>query len=257
MSLPSAVNLFETLKKDFNQPKPDLQKCKQTLDKLKLDLTKLNLNDQKDLVISRETLEIGAQLSIRLKDIPSFERYIAQLKQYYFDLNQGNQKLPPSQRMYTMLGLNLINLLSKNKIDEFHTELEYLSLDQLGNIYIKHPIEVEQCLMEGSYSKVWNSRQNVPAEEYLFFIDILMSTIRNSIASCSEKAYSSLPLADAATLLYFKTPEDVISFAKERNWVITDGKIYFNVEGQENVEIPTERMIKLALGYARELERIV
>ena len=91
--------------------------------------------------------------------------------------------------------------------------------------------------MEGSYNKVWNARSNVPAEEYAFFIDILMGTIRlvlwrllcfegiiikkqlkycrNEIASCSEKAYQKLPIADAATLLYFKTPKEVTEFATE------------------------------------------
>jgi 26S proteasome regulatory subunit N12 len=80
--------------------------------------------------------------------------------------------------MYTILGLNLLRLLAQNKISEFHTELELIDPEQLSNIYIKHPIQIEQCLMEGSYNKVWNSRSNVPAEEYLFFIDILMGTIR-------------------------------------------------------------------------------
>jgi len=33
-----------------------------------------------------EVLEIGALWSVRVQDIPSFERYIAQLKVYYQDL---------------------------------------------------------------------------------------------------------------------------------------------------------------------------
>jgi 26S proteasome regulatory subunit N12 len=32
--------------------------------------------------------------------------------------------------------------------------------------------------MEGSYSKVWNAREEAPAEEYAFFVDSLMGTIR-------------------------------------------------------------------------------
>ena len=32
--------------------------------------------------------------------------------------------------------------------------------------------------MEGSYSKVWNARLEAPAEEYKFFVDSLMGTIR-------------------------------------------------------------------------------
>ncbi len=32
--------------------------------------------------------------------------------------------------------------------------------------------------MEGSYSKVWNAREEAPTEEYKFFVDSLMGTIR-------------------------------------------------------------------------------
>jgi 26S proteasome regulatory subunit N12 len=32
--------------------------------------------------------------------------------------------------------------------------------------------------MEGSYSKVWSARNEAPAEEYKFFVDSLMGTIR-------------------------------------------------------------------------------
>lgn len=80
--------------------------------------------------------------------------------------------------MFPLLGINLLHLLSQNKISAFHTKIEMFTVDQLSNIYIRHPITVEQCLMEGSYGKIWNSRVNVPAEEYLFFMDILMETIR-------------------------------------------------------------------------------
>ena len=37
------------------------------------------------LLILGDVLEIGALWSILKKDIPSFERYMAQLKCYYFD----------------------------------------------------------------------------------------------------------------------------------------------------------------------------
>jgi hypothetical protein len=69
--------------------------------------------------------------------------------------------------------------------------------------------------MEGSYSKVWRSRDQVPQEEYRFFVDGLMETIRHEIASCEEKAYDSLPLNDAATLLFFDRMQQVSDFANE------------------------------------------
>jgi hypothetical protein len=38
---------------------------------------------------------------------------------------------------------------------------------------------------------------------------------RHEIASCEEKAYDSLPLSDAATLLFFNNMQEVSSFANE------------------------------------------
>lgn len=69
--------------------------------------------------------------------------------------------------------------------------------------------------MEGSYSKVWRAREQAPRPEYAFFVESLMGTIRHEIASCEEKAYDSLPLSDAATLLFFDNMQDVSAFANE------------------------------------------
>ncbi|KAI8817967.1 COP9 signalosome [Fimicolochytrium jonesii] len=262
--LNEALAVYEQLKKEFNSPKADLQKCGQYLAKLKIYLTELSFllpgdrtADAQELLLAREVLEIGAQWSIRVKDIPSFERYISQLKTYY---NDYSKQLPESARTYPLLGLNLLRLLAQNRISEFHTELELINPDQLNdNVYIRHPIQIEQCLMEGSYNKVWHSRANVPAEEYLFFIDILMGTIRDEIARCSEKAYDSLPIPDAATLLYFKSESEVTAFATERGWKVNPKtkKITFGVTDTDNTDIPADHVILQTLEYARELERIV
>ncbi len=45
-----------------------------------------------ELILSRDTLEIGAQYSVAKRDIPAFERYIAQLQTYYYD-HAGNSFL--------------------------------------------------------------------------------------------------------------------------------------------------------------------
>lgn len=88
--------------------------------------------------------------------------------------------LPPSPRQHAVQGLNLIRLLTQNRIADFHTTLESLPADVLSssNEFITHPVNLERWLMEGSYSKVWNAREEAPAEEYKFFVDSLMGTIR-------------------------------------------------------------------------------
>ena len=46
---------------------------------------------------------------------------------------------------------------------------------------------------------------------FLFFLSIC----RNEIASCEEAAYDSLPLKDAATLLFFTSQSELMNFAQQ------------------------------------------
>ena len=101
------------------------------------------------------------------------------LKSIYTDQSTA---LPESSRMYEILGLNLLFLLSQNRLGDFHTELELLPPDiLLSNPYIENPVQLEQFIMEGKYNKVIDTRYNVPAESYKFFIDVLLETIRIEI----------------------------------------------------------------------------
>lgn len=61
-----------------------------------------------------------------------------------------------SQNKYQILGLNLLFLLSQNRVAEFHTELELLPQEIIqSNEYIRHPLILEQHLMEGNYNKIF------------------------------------------------------------------------------------------------------
>ncbi|KAJ7907518.1 hypothetical protein B0H13DRAFT_1460368, partial [Mycena leptocephala] len=57
---------------------------------------------------------------------------------------------------------------------------------------IAHSLNLERCLREGNYAKVWGMRAELPAVEYRYFSDSLGDMIRNEIASCQETAYRSL-----------------------------------------------------------------
>ena len=67
---------------------------------------------------------------------------------------EDSARLPVSERHWLLVGLNLLRLLSQNRIAEFHTELERLPPASLDNAFVKHPIHVEQWLMEGAYNQV-------------------------------------------------------------------------------------------------------
>jgi len=87
------VALYKMLKADWDRPNHNLQKCEELLSKLKIYLTKLSFLpiessdkiSKQELIVARDVLEIGAFYSIESKDNASFERYLAQLKCYYFD----------------------------------------------------------------------------------------------------------------------------------------------------------------------------
>lgn len=94
------------------------------LDSLKLTLSQLSFQssdtDVNSLIHCRDVLEIGAFFSIETQRVDSFERYLSQLKVYYFDYSDIAE-LPESANKYQLLGLNLLRLLSQNRLAEFHT----------------------------------------------------------------------------------------------------------------------------------------
>jgi len=264
-SFENTVKSFEEFKQNLNKPHPDLDKCKSQLNKLKIALTQLSLplpgskntdagQLQKDLLLAREILEHAVLFSVKSKDIPAFERYFAQVKPYYYDYAKH---IPASQRQFSLLGLNLLRLLAQNRTAEFHSELELIPLEQHQNVHIRHPIALEQYIMEGSYPKVRAARAEVPHETYTFFMDILMDTIRDDVADCSERAFRSLPVAETQKLLQLSDAHKFQEYVKERNWDVNANTIVFHKPDSTKSEIPSMQLIKEALLYAKELERIV
>ncbi|KAI8051643.1 SAC3/GANP/Nin1/mts3/eIF-3 p25 family-domain-containing protein [Syncephalis plumigaleata] len=181
---------LEQLKAELGSANFDPQKSGSLLSQLKVGLAELSLlapdsnqNNVQDLVLGREVLETGAQWSIRARDTPSFERYFSQLKVYYTDFEK---LLPESPNKYPLIGLNLLRLLSQQRIDEFHLMLETIDPQIMReNPYIRHPIALEQNLMEGSYNRVLAS------------------------------PYNSLSMNDAAQLLSIKSLPELSAFATE------------------------------------------
>ncbi|CAH1159339.1 unnamed protein product [Phaedon cochleariae] len=257
--------LYKQLKSEWNTTNPNLSKCEKLLSDLKIELTHLiflptsNASASKqELLLARDVLEIGVQWSIAANDIPSFERYMAQLKCYYFDYNT---QLPESSFKYQLLGLNLLFLLSQNRVAEFHTELELLPADHIQDeVYIRQPLSIEQYLMEGSYNKIFLAKGNVPAKSYNFFMDILLDTIRGEIADCLEKAYEKISVKDVARMLYLPSEESAKAFTtKNKQWKLgKDNFFHFTPEEKKTHEpIPSRELAQQAIEYAKELEMIV
>ncbi|XP_065195007.1 26S proteasome non-ATPase regulatory subunit 8-like [Sycon ciliatum] len=210
----------------------------------------------KELVIARDVLEVGAQWSIEKGDLASFERYLSQLKCYYFNFKS---QLEDSPYMNELLGLNLLSLLVQSRLAEFHTEIELLPREQLNtSMYFKYPIQLEQSLMEGCYNKVFTLREMSPARSYLFLLNIMTDTVRAEIASCIEKAYRSIDVDDAMSMLSFTSEPDALEFARGRSWQSNESKQFVFCEPEpEGRYVSSDGLIGNTLTYARELERIV
>lgn len=256
---------LDKLKKSFNKASPDIPACKKLLSQLKIMFIKFQLvppfsgpesEVKKQLLLARETLELATLISIADKDERSFERHVTQVKTYYTDYGH---LLPESERKWPILGLNLLFLLSENRMGEFHTQLELIPLSAQSNMYISFPVRLEQRLMEGTYNKVLSARADVPVPTYSFFMDTLANTVRDKIAECSEKAYESLPLSQVPQMMMLENEAELVKYIadNEKLWTIENGVLLFNKPPTHTTEIPSLRLIRETLTYATELERIV
>ncbi|KAI8873248.1 hypothetical protein GQ42DRAFT_160675 [Ramicandelaber brevisporus] len=278
--LAEATAQFDSLKAEFAKENSDLVQCNLFLSELKLKLIQLGHLEidpstaaadpfrRQVLSLARDVLEVGAFWSIRAGDFDSFERYIVQLHRFYFEFASGagasgkGNVLTPSHRMHTLVGLDLLRLLAQGRIADFHTALERIDLDAIGNsTLLQYPVNLEQQVTVGNYKKVWALREDVPAPEYLVFVDVLLDTIRAEIARCCERSYKSLPMEDAANLLFLDAQNEIAQFAHERGWTIEamDRVIKFEANDEMTAETaykPT-RTMQQTLHYARELERII
>ncbi|KAF2218441.1 SAC3/GANP/Nin1/mts3/eIF-3 p25 family-domain-containing protein [Elsinoe ampelina] len=266
-----------------------LQSAPQLLSKAKISLLKLNAlvplpsTPTPHLLLARDVLETGALLSIRLKDPEAFTRYFQQLQSFYAlpperwsagqrATRSGAAPAATKGNQSKVTGLYLLLLLSQGDYAGFHTEIERLESADGGkgkleeDEFIAYPMRLEQALMEGSYDRVWGETkgERVPGEEFAVFTEVLISTIRAEIASCSERAYPSLPISNAKNLLFLDSEGAVIEFARSRGWVAQEGRIYFPTQeeqagqsGDKDVLAASGTVIENALGYARKLETIV
>lgn len=168
-------NLVTQIKQNLNSPDSQtlLVRAKQLLLRLNAVIPNEQVSPQV-LKLSRETLELGALVSIRLKDADSFTRYFAQLQPFYA-LKQNI--LPQGDNRSKITGLYLLLLLSSGNYGDFHTQLEKLAQSGMNveeDECIQYAIRVEQALMEGSYDRVWakTMTEAVPSEEFKVFSEV-------------------------------------------------------------------------------------
>lgn len=281
-SMPAAEPLHNALVQEYQKgSKADMGKMNELLAKLKLEMTKTGLLfpslsetdlSDGDLEAARQVLEIGAYVSLAQNDMPNFERYLALLKSYYAQQGVAS-RIPKSKNQDSIEALALLRLLSQNRIADFHTTLELLPFKVIESDEVKWVIRVstpltsvifvlvganicsrvklERALMEGAYSRVWklcSNTSSLPRPEFAHFVSTLVETVRNEIATCDERAYSTLTVRDAQTSLFFGDEQQTRAFAKQRGW---------HVDSKNVIHFPSSPLHPLNLGNANGLPKSI
>ena len=269
----SLASSFDAFKSSFQSLKYDA--CSRMMSDLKFGLTGFTSlppfcdtsipSAAQEHMLARDILEHAVLLSVHLRDSEGFARSFTQLAVHY-EACAALGSLPPSQKELPILGLNLLRLLVENRTAEFHAELELLGSDAVNSsVYIRYPVEIEQCLMEGSYAKVLALRQEAPSPECAYFLEALGNTVREELASCVETAYRSMPRADVLNMIACK-PNELEELVQTRGWGVADnGSMLTFPRREANADMQTSsaekepqlEVISQVLAYARELERIV
>ncbi|EPY50285.1 19S proteasome regulatory subunit Rpn12 [Schizosaccharomyces cryophilus OY26] len=280
MRVPSSTRTMSALNLDRLAglyDKKDWQSCKKELVNLKLELAKENLflptSNREKSIFARNVFEYGVLVSIQTSDIEAFARYASQVVPFYHD-----SALAPSPRMGMVTALNLLYLLSDNRIAEFHTALESVPEKSLfeKDPHVVWVMSLEQNVMEGAFDKVASMIQSCAFPEFSYFMKIVMTMVRNEIATCAEKVYTTIPLANATSLLYLQNSKETEALAAERGWTIKEGILHFPSESnvvdnedammldeEQQLELPptadkhTIQSVRQLLQYAAEMEQIV
>ncbi len=107
------------------------------------------------------------------------------------------------------------------------------------------------------------SRTHTPHPAYGFFMSLLLDTVRDAVADCSEAAYVRLGTDAAKAILLLDSDAALAQYAaaKHPEWHVDGGFVHFGKDHgpkqAKAADVPSLSLIAETLGYATELERIV
>ena len=238
-----------------------------------------------------QALECGIFFTILLQDLENFIRHYQLLQPLYQCYSKSTPAAVLSRKNH-IIGLYLMSLLVTASSSEFHSELELLfaasGISESKNHmyddpYIQFPISLERKLMVGIYDEIFN--MTLPClTTYPFFMEQLVSTVRDAIADCIEVSYLSLSLPQTATIMKLDSTTstttansdpvqelfDYIEVARE-DWIVNSDTKMITFQQQSSSasnntntgmtltgqDVPSQQWIQQALTYATEMERII
>jgi len=205
------------------------------------------------LQASRDILE-RAVLMEACKNGPGkrFECLYTQLYSFYRNSAQiAKAGVPASEKEYEIRALYLLYLLGMNETGSFHMSLESIP----HNVVVENPCihfcyELEELLTEGSYAAALERKDSLPAPSFRLFVASLTEAVRADVASCMEKAYESMSVEDARSMLFLPSSpmEDLglddpfLTIVRNRGWEVDGGKVTFENAHQvedDNLSVST------------------
>jgi len=220
--------------------------------------------------LARRGLEIGCVLCVRNKDMAAFEKNFSQLSPYYAKEDDA----PSDNLTTTVLGLNLLRLLTEKRLPEFHSALERISFKvRESEKNVAFPVRLERFLQAGDFSQFFKASKKLPNPEFGAFMEPLVHSAREEIVSCCAEAYADIKMNELQGMMGLEgNPELARDYVRrlgsDRARVDNDGVARFTRQSNQQKDAQGERnaskkdisawvLAKQSLLYATELERIV
>lgn len=205
--------------------------------------------------MARDIYESAVLFTSSRGDDAGSDRNFALLMPYYLDLRD---LIPRSEKEALLWGLRLLSLLVQNRIAEFHATVELVPSDVMQSPEVTQVMELEGWMMQGSYAKVGSAESSAVSPYFVPLLQRIVTTVRNEIASCSEAAYRTLQMKDAAVLFGVNSSQ-LPDMCRDYGWTIQGETIHLQEQKtQQHRGLPeAEHVIDNCLQYAKELERIL
>ena len=118
---------------------------KALLNQVKVALLSSQLNPT-DTAKAVAALELGVVLAVQAEDLDAFGRTVALIQPYYYYHDEPYKQTP---RKLLVTGLYLMLLLVRNRLSEFHSELELLTEQEASSPFISFPVGLETTVDGG------------------------------------------------------------------------------------------------------------
>lgn len=190
-----------------------------------------------------------------------FELAIDNVRFFY----ENSFALPKSANHEAVKSIHLLSLLSSHRNEEFYTKLENLVPSELENDLIRYVLRLNDAIEEGNYRRVFILKKEQPLEYFAPFLERIEDTVRIELAKSAEKAYSVLPISQAIQIFQVENEQQLRKFINDFtseldeplvNWTLEGGSLIFEKINKQTVKFNSEELIKTALLYSDELEKI-